>query len=251
MPGKDALVVSEWATIRARVLSVEGVLNSTTYRTLRDTIIKTALDEPDGVIIDVSALAVPAQSALAVFTSARWHVAQWSAVPLALVCGHRDGRAAIARNGITRYMPLFPTVQAAIDALSRSEALGVRMRARAALPALNASVGRSRHLVEDWLTDWSLSEFIPVAKMIVTVFVENVLAHTASAPAVRLESDGTTVTVAVEDGSTVLAGRHEEPSGTGPVAGLAIVAAMSRRWGNAPMPAGKTVWAVIGRENCI
>jgi hypothetical protein len=244
------LVVSEWATGAACILSVEGVLNSATYRTLRDQIIKTALDEPDGVIIDVTRLVVPAQSALAVFTSARWHVAQWSAVPIALVCGNGDGRAAIVRNGITRYVPLFPTVAAATDALSRSAGYGIR-RQRAALPAVNGSVARSRQLVDDWLTDWSLIEFIPVAKMIVTVFVENVLAHTDSEPAIRIESNGTTVTVAVEDGSSVLAGRREESCGIAQVAGLAVVAAMSRRWGNAPIPSGKTVFAVIGPENCI
>jgi hypothetical protein len=86
--------------------------------------------------------------------------------------------------------------------------------------------------------------------MVVSVLVENVLAHTDSAPTVRLETDGFAVTVAVEDASTVPAARREESKAGGDsVSGLAILAAVCRVWGNAPTPTGKTVWAVIGPEN--
>jgi hypothetical protein len=33
------------------------------------------------------------------------------------------------------------------------------------------------------------------------------------------------------------------------VSGLAIVAALCRTWGATPTSSGKTVWALIGREN--
>lgn len=253
VPGdrQNSLVVTARPATGACVLVAEGLLDSTTYRPLRDTIIKAALDHPDAVIIDVTEVAVPAQSALAVFTSARWHVGQWSDVPIVLVCAHGAGRAALERNGITRYVPVYPTTDAALDALSRSGAPLLRRRARAELPAIAASIARSRELVEEWLTAWSQPEFIAVAKMVVTVFIENVLTHTESAPALRLESDGTLVTVAVEDTSTAQAGTREQRSGQDRVSGLAIVAALSMRWGNAPTPSGKTVWAVIGPENRI
>jgi hypothetical protein len=245
-----ALVVSAKPTIGACVLVAEGLLDSTTYLTLRDKIIKATLDSPDAVIVEVTHLNVPAPSALAVFTSARWHVGPWSDTPILLVCAHRARRAAIERNGITRYVPVYPTIGAALDALSTGDGPRTRRRARAVLPALPVSAARSRELVAEWLTAWSQPEFIPVTKMIVTVFVENVLAHTESAPAIRLESDGVTVTVAVDDASSTFAGRHEDSRGGGDrVSGLAIVAAMSRRWGNAPTPSGKTVWAVIGPES--
>ncbi len=45
------------------VLRAEGLLDSTTYHALRDTIIKAALDEPAAVVIDVAGLRVPAPSA--------------------------------------------------------------------------------------------------------------------------------------------------------------------------------------------
>lgn len=234
-----------------RVLRVTGFLDSTTYLSLRDTIIKAALDQPHAVVVDVTSLVVPAPSAWAVFTSARWHVSEWPDVPMVLVCAHAEGRGAIVRNGIARYVPVYPTRTDAIAAVSQRP-IEYRRRSRAELPPTTASLSRSRRLVTEWLTAWSRPELISVAKLIVTVFVENVLAHTESAPTVRLESNGELVTVAVEDDNPALPARRE-CSGLGgdEVSGLAIVAALCRLWGFSPTPTGKTVWAVVGRENAI
>jgi hypothetical protein len=65
-----------------------------------------------------------------------------------------------------------------------------------------------------------------------------------------VESYDDTVTVAVEDNSSHLPGRHEDADvGADMVSGLAIVAALCRTWGATPTSSGKTVWALIGREN--
>jgi hypothetical protein len=85
--------------------------------------------------------------------------------------------------------------------------------------------------------------------VVVTAFVENVLQHTDSRPGVRLEYDGSAVTVAVSDASHLPAGLREEPKSYAAPSGLHIVSALSRAWGNAPTSSGKTVWAVIGKEN--
>jgi hypothetical protein len=247
----NSLVVSDTLADGLHVLTVEGVLDTLTYRSLRDAIIKAGLNDR-AVIVDVTDLAVPAQSAWAAFTSARWHVGQLMDTRIVMVCGSGPKRRVIARNGVTRYIPVYPSVAAAVNELAKCAEPRVRQRARARLPAAEFSVARSRQLAAEWLTGWSVPEFIPVVKMVVTVFVENVLAHTDSAPSLRLESDGQTVTVAVDDGSSVLPARREQPEGGGDrVSGLAIVAALSRRWGSAPTSSGKTVWSVIGRENCV
>jgi hypothetical protein len=246
---EHSIIVSASKVDETVVLTVDGVLDGSTYLPLRDTIIKSALDEPRAVIIDVTELAVPTPSAWAVFTSARWHVGRWPDVPVMLVCAHQAGRWAITRNGVARYVPVYPTIGSTLHALSEV-GRRFRRRARAELPAADCSVKRSRDLVADYLTDWSRAELIPAAKMVVSVLVENVLAHTDSSPTVRLESDGKTVTVAVSDTCTVPAARREKSAAGGDsVSGLAILAAMCRVWGNAPTPSGKTVWAVIGPEN--
>ena len=232
-------------------LRPRGVLNSRTYRPLRDTIIKAALEEPRAVVVDVSDLEVPTESALAVFTSARWHAGRWPQVPIVLVCEHRGLRSALARNGVTRYVPSYATMAAAMAALAGGDPPGVRRRARAELPRTAASLQRTRELVVEWLTAWSQPELIPTSKVVATTFVENVLQHTDSRPGLRIESKGSTVTVAVTDDSRDPAALREDGAYSPAPSGLRIIAALCRAWGNAPNTAGKTVWAVIGPENAL
>jgi hypothetical protein len=245
-----AVSTREWGN--SQVLNVGGVLDGSTYRELRDAVIKTALEEPTAVIVDVTELQVSTESAWCVFTSARWHVSVWPDVPVVLVCRHAAGRSAIKRNGVTRYVPLYATVEAAAAALRTAGLEPQRRRACAQLPALHSSLRRSRQLVARWLTEWSRTESIPVAAIVVDVLVENVLEHTMSGPRLILESRGDTVTIAVADDSRVAAMRHEDPHrGGDTVSGLAVIAAVARAWGSTPTSTGKTVWAVIGPENAL
>ncbi len=112
-----------------------------------------------------------------------------------------------------------------------------------------SSLRESRRLVREWLTSWSQADLIPVALVVVNVFVENVLEHTGGAPMMRIESDGATVTIAVSDDSDAPATRLPSPLRGFDVSGLAIVAALSRKWGSTPASSGKTVWAIVGPEN--
>jgi hypothetical protein len=233
----------------ACLLTVEGVLDSTTYLKLLDAIIKAALDEPRAVLVDVDALGVPTPSAWSVFTSARWHVSTWPDVPVVLICGHARRRSAIERTGVTRYVPAHATVDAALAGLDGGGRCA-RRRVRTEFPAALASLHTARMLVAECLSTWSHGELTPVATVIVNVFVENVLQHTACGPVVVLESDGTVVSISVRDDSVAPAVRHEDPyRGGDPVSGLAIVASVCRAWGSMPTSSGKAVWAVIGPEN--
>lgn len=231
------------------ILVTDGVLDSSTYRTVRDTVVKAALEEPRAVVVDVDRLRVPSASAWTVFTSARWHVSVWPDVPVVLVCARSQVRRAIAAGGVTRYVPVYPDRESALQAVY-TQPLPLRRRARSELPASKVGVGLARALITDWLTHWDKSDLIPVATTVGTVLVENVLDHTESAPVLIAESSRDTVTVAVEDCSDHLPGRHEDAyRGAEIVSGLAIVAALCRAWGAIPTPSGKTVWALVGREN--
>jgi hypothetical protein len=228
---------------------MDGVLDGSTYRTVRDSVIKAALDEPSAVIVDVNRLSVPSASAWTVFTSARWHVSTWPDVPILLVCEQPRVRNSITAGGFARYVPVHPTRESALNALD-GRPLPLRRRARSDLPPTRASVALARAMVGDWLTQWDKCALVPVAATVATVFVENVLDHTESAPVLIAESYGNAVTVAVEDCSERLPGRHEDAyCGAEMVSGLAIVAALSRAWGATPTSTGKTVWALVGREN--
>jgi STAS domain-containing protein len=242
------LAVSADAAGTVCLLTVEGVLDSSTYLTLRNAIIKAALDGPRAVLVDVDALDVPASSAWSVFTSARWHVRTWPDVPIILLCGDAPRRRAIARNGVTRHVPVHATIDPALAAVSDGH--HARRRARIELPASLASLRRARESVSEWLCEWSHEELVPVATVVVNVFIENVLQHTTSAPVLILESENDAVYISVKDESSTPAARHEDPCRGGErVSGLAIVASVCRAWGSTPIPSGKMVWGVIGPEN--
>ncbi|OBA80183.1 sulfate transporter [Mycobacterium sp. 1164966.3] len=231
------------------ILIVSGVLDGSTYRGLRDAVIKAALDEPRAVIVDATLLSVPSRAAWSVFTSARWHVSTWPDVPILLACERSSSRRAIADAGVTRYVPVHATRELALAAVAEMS-VHARRRARARLPAVPSSVRQARELIDAWLTVWAQSRLISVAGTVATVFIENVLAHTASEPVLIVESYQETVTIAVEDASRQPAARHEdEARGADMVSGLSIVAALCRAWGSTPTSSGKTVWAVVGREN--
>ncbi|MBY0390017.1 MAG: anti-sigma factor antagonist [Mycobacterium pseudokansasii] len=230
------------------VLVVEGVLDSLTYRGLRDAVIKAALEEPRAVIVDVNRLSVPSASAWSVFTSARWHVSTWPDVPILLACADQQTRRVITSVGVARYVPAHPTRESAIGAVADVSLHG-RRRSRAQLPPTAVSVRVARSLIQAWLTAWARSDLAAVAATVATVLVENVLAHTDSAPVLVLENYRDTVTVAVEDNSHRPAVRHEVAGcGAEMLSGLSIVAALCRAWGSTPTSSGKTVWALLGPE---
>ncbi|OJZ75381.1 sulfate transporter [Mycobacterium paraffinicum] len=231
------------------ILVVDGVLDSSTYRGLRDTVIKAALDEPPAVVVDVERLRVPTASAWTVFTSARWHVSVWPDVPILLVSPEPEVRRAISGVGVARYVPIHASRESALEAV-RGRSLQIRRRARTELPRSEGTVGMARAIVTDWLTEWDRREVIPIATTVATVFVENALDHTDSAPVLIVESYREAVTVAVEDGSDRLPVRHEDARrGAEMVSGLAIVSALCRAWGATPTSSGKAVWAMVGLDD--
>ncbi|MEE3750623.1 STAS domain-containing protein [Mycobacterium intracellulare] len=231
------------------ILTMEGVLDSETYLAVRDAVITAAIDEPHAVIVGVDRLRASSISAWTVFKSARWHVSVWPDVPILLVCEQPAVRRAIATAGVARYVPIHSTRRLALDAV-HDQSRKVRRRARTELARSCDSIDHARGVVTDRLTRWDIREVVAAAATVATVFVENALDHTESAPVLIVESYRDTVTVAVADDSPQLPGRREAPErGADVVSGLAIVSAVSRAWGAAPTSSGKTVWALVGREN--
>ncbi|ORA79862.1 STAS domain-containing protein [Mycobacterium malmoense] len=228
------------------VLTVEGMLDTGSSAALRDIVMNATRDKPSAVIVNVSALRVPAESAWSTFIGARWQAQP--DVPIMLVCADRATREAIAHSDVARFTPVYATEKGAGKALDRLARRTI-WHADAELPANLTSLRESRRLVREWLAAWSQSALIPVALVVVNVFVENVLEHTGSVPMMRVQTDGATATIAVSDDSSAPALRLPSSDQGIDVSGLAIVDALSRAWGSTPTSSGKTVWAVIGPEN--
>ncbi|MFZ1164557.1 STAS domain-containing protein [Mycobacterium sp.] len=231
----------------ACVLVLDGALDASTYAPIRDAIVSAALDEPQAVVIDITGLTVREDPAWAVFTSARWQIAEWPNVPIGLVCAHDQGVNALQRNGITRYVPVYPTLEEALAELAVDVMRRYRRRAGASLPALHGSIRRCRELSAQWLNEWSRADFVHVVAIVVTELVEAALGDTDSEFSFRVETDGSTVSVAVQHGGIL---HHpQRKSLRDNVSSLDLVAANSRAWGAYAATTGNTVWAVVGPEN--
>jgi hypothetical protein len=102
------------------------------------------------------------------------------------------------RNGTTRYVPLCATVKLALSELSVDIEQRYRRRARALIPAGRAGIGRCRELTAQWLSEWSRMDFIHVASLVAAELVEAALSATDTEFVLRLETDGSTVSVAVQ-----------------------------------------------------
>src|ERR1700733_7846301 len=159
------------------VLTVGGVLNASNSGALRESISKATLQKPTAVIVNISELKVPTESAWSAFISAHLQLGLQAKVPIVLVSTHRTTREAVTRSEVTRFMPVYSTEKGALKGLGRLTRQTIQ-RAGAELPANLSSLRESRRLVRQWLTEWKQPGLIPVALVVVNVFVENVLEHT-------------------------------------------------------------------------
>jgi hypothetical protein len=232
----------------AALLIFSGILDGDTYRTVRDLIVKTALDEPRAVLVEIAQSEVPAKSPLAVFTSARWQINRWPGIPLALICQAADGRDSLARNGIGRYIPVHASVPEALAALPHT-GLPLRRRRHADFSD-SVDLDAARELVAGWLNEPSRTNVMAAAKIVVTILMESALEHTIDGPtSPRLEARNDEVTIAVADTSALPPNFKEAALGGTELTGLKILDAVARTLGCSGTPGGKVVWGVLAPDN--
>ncbi|GGG25624.1 sulfate transporter [Rhodococcoides trifolii] len=234
------------------MLTVRGVLDASTYLQVRSLVVKASTDSVTAVVVDIDGVAAPSGSAWAVLTSSSWLIRQWPGIPLLIVSSSADRRAELVRNGVTRYVTVHPTLGCALaSVVDERERTSTRLRARFAAPRATPIVAVARREVMHTLNEWGREDYVTCAACVATVLVHNVLRHTDSDLDLRVEAHNDVVTVAVHDGNPAPATIHEAVGPAAPrVSGLAVVSALTRSWGNVCSDVGKTVWAVIGPENC-
>lgn len=227
----------------AAVVEPHGRLDVSSYGSLRTSLVKAATDEPRAVIVDLDGLAVPEQSALALFSSVHEQIAQWPGVPLLLAePEHTHGRL----RGLGRFVPVYRSVLAAVAAIDDPPP---RRIARRRLPNSLASSALARRFVLDVCSDWPVGRHAEEAMMIANELVENTLLHTYCAPSLRLELRRGLLTVAVYDDDPHHPRLVEPDVPDRRRSGLVLVAQLARAWGCAPTGSGgKVVWAVLRIE---
>ncbi|HJP76289.1 MAG TPA: ATP-binding protein [Pseudonocardiaceae bacterium] len=222
-----------------------GVLDAMTYRDVRDTMIKFAVDQQQVLIVAIDELELPVPDALTAFSSAAMRVSNWPGVPIVLATPREDQRDQLERTMVSRFVSVFTDVAAAVASAERPP------RSRRAILELSReliSARRARLFVRATCHRWQLDDLRGDAEQIATELVENALLHANSAPRLRLELRGDVLTVAVSDDSPQEAVLRELVPGIDRGVGLRIVADRSLVWGCSPQLAGgKVVWACCVR----
>ncbi|QQQ78601.1 ATP-binding protein [Saccharothrix sp. 6-C] len=246
--GRGAGVVAALALHRtdvdgAAVVRPTGRLDLTTYRELRDGLLKCAVDEPTAVIVrldDGFECATPAF--MSVFATVGLRVSEWPGVPVMLVGESPCHRRALA-VGALGVVLRFTALTAALAAVERPPE---RTRDETQLPDSLLSGLLARHFVRETCQRRHVTHLVHDAVTVATELVENAVRHARSAPVLRLELRGRRLTVAVRDESLDPPREPKaEPLRPGGW-GLTIVSSLSRTWGCYPWPhGGKVVWAVL------
>jgi anti-anti-sigma regulatory factor/anti-sigma regulatory factor (Ser/Thr protein kinase) len=225
------------------VVRLDGVLDATTYRWLRDTLVKLALEQPEALVVDVDHLDITSETALTVFSSAWMRVCDWPGVAIVLVASTKS-HLVMLNGAISRFVPFYTTVPQALAAAGRPPP---RRRTSMDLDAHPDSPRVARVYVRRVCEDWDIpGEVVPDAIAVANELVTNAIQHTATSGEIRLERRAGTLTVAVRDGSPRPAMLHERVGDDRSGNGLRIVADIARTWGCLPHPSGgKVVWAVL------
>jgi anti-sigma regulatory factor (Ser/Thr protein kinase) len=226
------------------VVRAVGALDVTTYRLLRDALVKLAVEQPRAVIVDVTGLDLGRESALTVFVSAWLQVSDWPGVSILLAAGTERQRA-VLRGAVSRYVPHHPTVAAAVAASSSPPHA---RRAVLDLAAVAVAARLARVFVRDTCGGWGLSHLVPAVAATATELVENAVRHAGTPAQLRLELRPRTLTVAVRDRSPVPAVLVERLPGEHGGNGMRIVSHLAAAWGCSPhLAGGKVVWANLLR----
>jgi hypothetical protein len=229
----------------AAVVRPTGLLDLTTYRDLRDGLLKCAADEPRAVIVRLDEgfeCATPAF--MSVFTTVWMRVSEWPGVPIMLVGESPPHREVLDNGGAGTLVPSFPVLDAALAALGRPPE---RRRDEILLPETLVAGLLARNFVREACERWLVDHLTENAVTVATELVENAVRHGRSEPVLRLELRGDRLSVAVRDASPEPPGEPRTDTQRPGGRGITIVDSLCRVWGCSPWPrGGKVVWAVIG-----
>ena len=227
----------------AVVVGATGRLDLSTYAEFRDRLLKCAVDEPTAVVVHLlDGFETSGTAELSVFATVWMRVSEWPGLPVMLVADDVL-RTAIDLNGVARFVPQYPTVRLALDAIGLPR---TRRRHEVKFPFSTATPRLARGFVRDTCVRWGVEDVLDDAVLIASELVENAVRHAGSAPSLRLELRPGQFTVAVrDDDPTPPAPRPLDSSQPGG-RGMPLVETLSKAWGVSPSPGGgKVIWAVL------
>jgi anti-anti-sigma regulatory factor len=225
------------------LVRLSGHLDQRGAADVRIRLLKCLAEQPDAVLVDLSALTVDQPLRLTVFAAIAWQAARWPGIPV-LLCAPRPETAASLNAAAYRRLPVLPSVAAGRDEARTS---------RRSLPTVRDDLlpvaGAARHarnLATEACLRWELPHLVGPASLVVSELVSNVVEHAHTMMALRLSLWDRYLHIAVRDGSVIEPGLPDRPT---PAQlrgrGLYLVEGTANSWGCLPTEGGKVVWASL------
>lgn len=224
------------------VVSPSGVLDVANYASLRNTLLKCAVEQPRAVVVDLADLEVRGEYLLSVFAAVWLRTCDWPTVPL-LLAGSVERLP--KGTALRRYVAVHDTVA---DALAHVDRPAPRLRAHRVLPRATGSPRAARAFVREVCATWSVPEqVVHTAVQVASELVTNTVLHARSEARLRLELRGARLTVAVADDDPAAAVLRDPGGSPQRGGGMLLVAQLALTWGCVPDPVNgsKVVWAVL------
>lgn len=225
------------------VMAVQGRLDTAVVPPLRTALLEQLAEQPEALLLDLSAMAVADRTSLGVFTSVVRQAALWPGTPV-LLCAPTRVTVALLAGGRYGRLPVHRSVAGAHRAVTAGAPVPPSV-ADDLLP-LPGAARHGRNVATEACVLWSLPHLIGPAAVVTSELVSNAATHAGTMMNLRLTRRPGALHIAVRDGSAA----HPAPAplpasdATGGL-GLHLVDAIAARWGSLPIEGGKVVWATL------
>ncbi|MEV6346402.1 ATP-binding protein [Actinoplanes sp. NPDC051851] len=225
-------------------VSLAGRLGLRDVPPLRERLLMCLAEQPEALLLDLSALHVEQPPALTVFTALASQAARWPGTPVLLCTGSEEMWTLIA--GLEQQIRLFTGLEHAREHL-RGEGRAMPSHSEELLPVAGAT-RHARDVATEACLRWGLPDLTAPASLIVNELVANAIDHAGTMMTLRLSLRDRFLDIGVRDGSPA---RPPAPKPVPPEAaggrGLLLVDALAYAWGCLPSADGKVMWAALHR----
>jgi anti-sigma regulatory factor (Ser/Thr protein kinase) len=209
---------------------------------------KCLAEHPSAIILDLRDLTDPAAGSAAMWLAAGNAATRLRPPVRAALCVSAGNPLSqrLRRIGVTRVVPVYPTMEKARTAVAGTDPPADRMRL-IRLPPEVGSVRIARGLVDAACEDWRCPDLRQTSRLVISELVANSVEHAGTELAVSVRRGGTGLHLTVRDGDARLPRLLETPPplrGSGGH-GLRIVDTLAAAWGCLPTRDGKMVWATM------
>lgn len=238
----DQLHIRAWAQGGALVIRLEGLLDLSSYASVRDCLLKCVAEQPRAVLVELGDLRVESVTLLSVFASVWMRTASWPAVPLRLAATREPIRSMLRSTAVVRFVGTHDTLAQAWASIDRPPP---RQRAELTIPSSPACGRKVRRFVRDMCLRWGLGSMCDDLTLVAGALVDDAVTDDEWL-GVRLELREDKLTVAVRCADPAVRQPSRGPLDSIGSRGLAIVAAIASAWGHAPTAdGGKITWGVL------